>query len=446
MHILRTVLEILAYTFNFWMICMMVYQIVLSLFGFGKGTKDYADREPESRFLVLVPAHNEEKVIADIIKNLQQMAYPKHLYDFFVIADNCSDDTAQVARDMGANVIVTRRKGSGEPTGKPIALKKALRMLGDYQERYDLLMIFDADNLIDPNLFAEVNSQFLEKDRPEVIQCYLGAKNKTGLIAWFYYTCFTTSNRFAQLSRMRRGLNCGIGGTGYAMSTQYLHERGGWTAVSLTEDFEIQIEATLQGKRILWNHNARIYDEKPTTVAASLRQRIRWAQGQWYVCFRNAGKIIPALKSKTISLREVASMLMYMCAMFANVFVLFQVCLSIIYFALGWGSIMTMHWMFQYVSIGIFVYSLIGLFYTADYHDNSIRPSVRTLPLMLVSTALNLLLAMLAQFIGLLLHRRQNQWVKTEHSLNLLECQEEECVIPLIENDTYATDLLGKHA
>ena len=91
------------------------------------------------------------------------------------------------------------------------------------------MMIFDADNLMDTNMFREVNSQYLDKNKPDFIQCYLGSKNKSGVVAWFYYTSYTITNRFFQEAKYRLGLNCSIGGTGFATSTQYLAQRGGWT-------------------------------------------------------------------------------------------------------------------------------------------------------------------------------------------------------------------------
>ena len=258
MEILRIVLEAIGGAAGLLLMISIFYQIVIGLFGFKKETKDYADHDPESRFLVLIPAHNEERVIGDIIRNLEDMDYPREMYDYYVIADNCTDRTAEVAREAGANVIETRKETPDSPTGKPIALRKALNSLGDYQNRYDLMMIFDADNLMDTNMFREVNSQYLDKGKPDFIQCYLGAKNKEGVVAWFYYTGYTLTNRFFDLAKHRLGLNCPIGGTGFAMSTAYLYKRGGWTTMSLTEDFEIQVEATLEGRRILWNHNTRV--------------------------------------------------------------------------------------------------------------------------------------------------------------------------------------------
>ena len=133
MAVLKTILEGIAGITGLFLMGMMLYQMVLSIFGFGRKTRDYADHEPESRFLVLIPAHNEEKVIGDIVKNLEEMDYPRELYDYYVIADNCTDKTAETARKLGAKVIETCKESPDAPTGKPIALKKALNELGDYQ-------------------------------------------------------------------------------------------------------------------------------------------------------------------------------------------------------------------------------------------------------------------------------------------------------------------------
>ena len=162
LQVLQSILQAISALLSGWLMFMLVYQMVLTVLGFRRRTKDYADHAPQSRFLVLVPAHNEEKVIGDIIENLQRMDYPRELYDFYVIADNCTDGTAQRARSLGAKAIETLKESPDAPTGNPIALKKALEQLDDYAQRYDLMMIFDADNLIDVDMFREVNSQYLD--------------------------------------------------------------------------------------------------------------------------------------------------------------------------------------------------------------------------------------------------------------------------------------------
>ena len=432
MHMIGQFLSGLSVFFGAWLAFMLVYQISLTFFGFRKGTKDYKDHDPESRFLVLVPAHNEERVIGDIVENLQNMDYPRELYDFYIIADNCTDRTAEIARSMGAKVIETRKSGPDEPTGKPVALRKALNELGDYHQNYDLMMLFDADNLIDRNMFREVNSQYLDKDRPDFIQCYLGCKNKQGIVAWSYYIGYTMTNRFFQLAKHRLGINCAIGGTGFAMSTAYLKERGGWTTRSLTEDLEIQIEATLEGRRILWNHNVRVYDEKPTSVKASIRQKIRWGQGHWYVCFRNFIPSVKALLNGRISFWEFISVFSYLFSLSAYVVSILQAVVTLLMFIPAFGVRPAMFGIdagSAVTGLLLFAYSYLALFYVADNMDNGIRFSFRTMPMMAASFFVNLIISAFNQIVGLLRCGNQQQWVKTEHKVTVESGQINSAVI-----------------
>lgn len=419
MQVFQSMLHVLSTLFSAWMTLMMVYQLYLTIYGFKKKAKDYADHQPQSRFLVLVPAHNEEQVIGDIIKNLQQMDYPQELYDFYIIADNCTDNTAQVARQAGANVIVTAKERPDAPTGKPTALKKALEQLGDYQHRYDLMMVFDADNLMDTNMLREVNSQYLDKDKPDLIQCYLGSKNKNGLIAWYYYTSYVVVNRFTQLAKSRLGLNACIGGTGFAISTAHLYERGGWSAMSLTEDLEIQVEAVLAGKRLLWNHYTCVYDEKPTTIQASFHQKVRWNQGYAYVTKNNTRKLFAALKAHALSPREFFSLGTYMYGMFTYLVVLAQFLCTLLLHLPCFGLVFRPLTLWSTLpSILLFIYSYLFLFYWASWQDQHERFRWRTLPLLLASLVVNTGISMASQIVGVIRYRHQNIWVKTEHKLH----------------------------
>lgn len=422
MDTVKAILEAIASVLGLWLTLMFLYQMYLTVFGFRRKEKDYKDHDPQSRFLVLVPAHNEERVIGDIIRNLQSMDYPRELYDFFIIADNCTDRTAEVARGLGAQVIEHFKESEDAPTGKPIALKYALEQVADYHEKYDLLMIFDADNLMDTNMFREINSQYQDKGKPDFIQCYLGCKNKEGIIAWFYYTSYVVVNRFTQLAKNRLGLNASIGGTGFAVSTAFLHARGGWSTMSLTEDFEMQVEATLAGQRILWNHYTRVYDEKPTSIAVSFRQKTRWSQGYTYVAVRNTRQVFKSLFTGKLPLREFLSMGTYMYGMFTYVVVLAQ---SIITLPLTIMNLLAGPTVFDPWSLlpGVitFMYSYLFLFYWADWKDNGEKFRWRTVPLLLWSLVVNMGISIASQVVGLIRYRHQNNWVKTEHKLSRSE-------------------------
>lgn len=420
MEYLKIVLEVLCAVFDVWLTVMLVYQLYLNFYGYRRKNKDYADHEPEARFLVLVPAHNEEKVIGDIIDNLSRMDYPKELYDFYIIADNCTDNTAQVAMDAGAKVLVTQKEMPDAPTGKPIALKKALNMLGDYYDRYDLMMIFDADNLMDTNMFREINSQYQDKGKPDFIQCYLGCKNKTGIIAWFYYTSYVVVNRFTQQAKNRLKLNASIGGTGFAVSTAFLKDRGGWSTMSLTEDFEMQVEATLAGRRILWNHYTRVYDEKPTSIMASFKQKTRWSQGYTYVAVRNTKKFLSAFLKGQLPLREFLSLGTYMYGMFTYIVVLLRTIAALLLGILTGTPdyVQPVSVWSMLPSVLMFIYSYLFLFYWADWLDNGEKFRWRTVPLLLWSLVVNMGISIASQVVGLIRYRHQDNWVKTEHKLH----------------------------
>ena len=410
MHAISTVIGTINWVMSLWLILIIIYQLYISIFGFKKVSRDYQDHEPQLKYLVLVPAHNEEAVISGIVDNLQSMDYPRELYDFYILADNCDDRTAEIARDMGAYVLETHKEDPDSPTGKPIVLQKALQTLDGYGKKYDLVMFFDADNRIDTNMFREVNSQFLDHPEADIVQCYLGCKNKKGLVALYYYMSYTITNRFFQYAKSRIGINCVVGGTGFAVRADYLQKRGGWTAMSLTEDFELQVEATCEGKRILWNNNVRIYDEKPTRWRASLRQRIRWAQGHWFVCFKNTRRIFRALREKKIGFGEFLSTFLYVYSLTPFIVMLFQLVLGLVLQVFDWTGLMPTaeatitlkDWaLVNYPSLLVFLYSFILLFYVADKLDNQVRFNPLSLFKNILSLMLNTLLVAVAQIWGL---------------------------------------------
>lgn len=97
---------------------------------------------------MIVCAHNEEQVIGQLVENLHLLNYSDHLYDIFVVADNCKDNTAQIARQAGA--IVYERFNDNEK-GKGFAMDWMFQRLFEMERQYDAVCVFDADNLVHPN-------------------------------------------------------------------------------------------------------------------------------------------------------------------------------------------------------------------------------------------------------------------------------------------------------
>lgn len=244
------------------------------------------EAKKQHRFAVVVSARNESGVIGNLIKSIRAQKYPAELVDIFVIADNCTDNTAAVARDAGA--IVYERFNT-EQVGKGYALDWMFKIIqSDYAEKaYEGYIIFDADNLLDPNYIAEMNKVFDNGYR--IITSYRNSKNHDGnWIAAGYSLWFLREARYLNNSRMQLGTSCAISGTGFLVSAEVIRENDGWIHHLLTEDIEFTIDSVIHGEKIGYCANAVLYDEQPTSFGQSYTQRLRWAKG-FYQVFRDYG-------------------------------------------------------------------------------------------------------------------------------------------------------------
>lgn len=275
-------------------IALTFYYFVLSMFGLYR-QKEKKILTPEKSFALVVAAHDEEAVIGPLVKNLLSLEYPQQLYDVFVIADNCTDRTALIARKAGANVY---QRFNNEKKGKGYALEWMFHRLFKMERTYDAVVIFDADNLVKENFLIEMNSKLCQGAK--VVQAYLDSKNPydTWVTNAFAIT-FWVQNRLLQLARYNMGLSNVLGGTGMCISTDVLQEYG-WGATSLTEDLEFSAKALLHGVKTTWAHDAVVYDEKALTFMQAWNQRKRWAQGQVDV----AGRYLLPLIFKGIKERQ----------------------------------------------------------------------------------------------------------------------------------------------
>ena len=279
------------------------YYVLLSIVGLIFHKQKYPMREDKLKYCIFVPCHNEETVIGATVENLAKINYNQELFDIYFIADNCADQTAKKTREAIESLgmknfhSLERFESDKKKRGKPHAMRWGIDLLennGGFYQKYDMFMVFDADNFVDADILKHMNSQYLsypEKKRPVMIQAYLDSKNKNNLIARGYYVAYRMTNGFLQLPKSKLGLVPGIGGTGFAASTEFLQSIGGYNCSSLVEDLEFETIATLHGKTIAYNHNVRIYDEKPTGLVQSAVQKTRWCQGHWYVFFKYSWRL-----------------------------------------------------------------------------------------------------------------------------------------------------------
>lgn len=249
------------------------------------------DYPPLSRFAVIVPAHNEAAVLGKLIDNLLELDYPRELYDIFIIADNCSDHTALVARSHG---VAVWERFSRNRRGKGFALEDALERIGltgsECSTAYNAAVFFDADNLVDSNFLGVMNNRLLKGEK--LIQCFIDSKNPNdNWVTAAYSLTFWYNNRFLLLARYNLGLSAALAGTGVCISLEVLRKIG-WSTATLTEDLEYSMQALLEGYRTSFALETRVYDEKPLHFILSCRQRLRWARGQINVALRYAPKLL----------------------------------------------------------------------------------------------------------------------------------------------------------
>lgn len=259
---------------------VMGYFFIISAFGWRRLNQRNENIGPVKNYAVIIAAHNEQAVIGSTIKSVKAMDYPKDKYDVFVVADNCSDDTAAIARGCGARVF-ERRDNLNKGKGK--ALKWMFDIILSTETKYDAVCILDADNLVSKDFLNMIDKKMLEGY--QVVQGYRDMKNPwESWITSSYSITYWLANRLCQLPRQRLKLNCTLTGSGYAVSLETIRNFG-WEVETLTEDVEYYFQLCLSNIKIGWAHEAVIYDEQPITLSQSWKQRTRWMQGHFSCVF-----------------------------------------------------------------------------------------------------------------------------------------------------------------
>ena len=258
------------------------YQFVYVVIPFVKKAKPHK-REVIHNIGILISARNEENVIGHLIDSINQQNYPKDKIKVFVVADNCDegDRTADIAKQKGA--IVYKRQDK-DNIGKGYALDFLIgcidRDLG--LDSIDIFIVLDADNLLDKGYVRAMNQIYCDGYR--VSTSYRNSKNYgDNWLSAAYGLWFMREARFLNNSRFLLGSSCAVSGTGFFVERKLLQELGGWKYFLLTEDIQFTTDCIVSGIKIGYCDKAMLYDEQPTTVRQSWRQRLRWSKGFFQV-------------------------------------------------------------------------------------------------------------------------------------------------------------------
>lgn len=255
-------------------------------------------------YAVLICARNEEAVIAELIESIQKQTYPQALIEIFVMADNCTDRTAAIARSCGAAVF---ERFDTKHVGKGYALEALLERISD--RSFDGYFVFDADNVLAPDYIERMNETFSQGY--EAVTSYRNSKNYgDNWISAGYALWFLRESQYLNRARMKLGTSCAVSGTGFLFSHSLLEKMGGWPFHLLTEDIEFTVHHVLQGVKIGYCEKAELFDEQPTDFKQSWRQRTRWTKGYLQVFGKYGGGLIRGMAKGSFSAYDMAMNIM----------------------------------------------------------------------------------------------------------------------------------------
>ena len=383
-----------------------IYQLVISLCSLIKVKDKPLVEDKEHRFMMIIPAHNEEKVIKDLVDSLQNLDYDKNLYDIYVIADNCTDNTAQIAKEAGA--IVYERFDEKHKT-KGFALQWFLQQKIEEDAPYDAFCIFDADNIVDKNFLKAMNKKLNQGE--DVVQGYRDIKNPSD--SWVtagYAIFYWTMNRFYHLARYNLGLSPLINGTGFMVKFDVV-KPDGWQTKTLTEDIEFSLKRIIAGKKLGWATDAIVYDEQPVGFKQSWSQRSRWTVGHIQCLHEYTKPLAVAVKeNKTVMNFDGLLYMLGSIPMFVLTIVLLV--LNIVLFLTNGMSVSDLLWnAVRYVVPTFFIPILTGIMIML-IDKKPIRPMIKGLILYPLFLGSWLLINFKCLF------KRETSWEKIEHNVS----------------------------
>lgn len=277
-----TVLTVFTSAVSYLYIYKNIYYVV-GIFA----TRKFPPAKSRHKYAILVAARNEAPVIGNLLESIRMQDYPSELVTVFVVADNCTDDTAKLAREGGA---VCYERNDTKHRTKGFALQFLIEQIRrDYGiDAFEGYFLFDADNLLKNDYISRMNDSFDAGEK--IITSYRNTKNfDDNWISASYAIHWLRTIRSEHRARSLFRLATRIQGTGFLFAWEIIKD--GWNYTSLTEDRALSADAVVNGYRISYNNAAEFYDEQPVDLKIALRQRIRWAKGHLQAFVESGGKL-----------------------------------------------------------------------------------------------------------------------------------------------------------
>ncbi|HEY3276896.1 MAG TPA: glycosyltransferase family 2 protein, partial [Syntrophorhabdaceae bacterium] len=228
------------------------------------------------RYLLLIPAHNEEALIGRLLESLLRVQYERNSFRAAVIADNCTDRTEAVSSQFDVDIL---KRTDPSARGKGFAIAWALKQVD--LDSYDAVVIIDADNIIDPLFFRGLDEVMATGSK--VIQCYNSIANPNE-------TAFTkilslaraVDNSLYHHAKFKLGLSSFLMGNGMCFTTKLLKEQG-WGTSTMAEDLEYYATLVKNGILIGFAAHSRVYHQESRNISHATDQRLRWSSGKFHI-------------------------------------------------------------------------------------------------------------------------------------------------------------------
>lgn len=255
--------------------------------------KKFPEAREKLKYGIIIGARNEERVIDELIDSIRRTDYPEDKLKIFVVAHNCTDKTAEIARAAGATVY--EYNNPAERTVGYAYKYLVGKIKEDYgTENFDGFFVINADNTVTEDYFTKMNDAFVASGKKSVITSYRNSKNfGNNVISCLYGIFFISACRLESRGRTACGCSTRVSGTGYLFNSELI--KNGWEYVTLTEDWEFTADQIARGSKVEYCDEAEFFDEQPTTVKVMLRQRLRWARGHMIVFFTRFRALMKSL-------------------------------------------------------------------------------------------------------------------------------------------------------
>jgi 1,2-diacylglycerol 3-beta-glucosyltransferase len=257
----------------------VIYTFMLVVVSLTAKSRRGISTKPHTKFAAIIPAHNEELLLKKLLSSLKDQDYPLDFKKTYVIADNCNDNTAKIARE---NQSIVLERTDPELKGKGYAIKYAFENIPI--DEFDAILIVDADSTVNPSVLKELDAAI--QQGAKIIQCYNGVGNPDE--SWFTRlmdVSRTIGNMILEPAKEILGLSSHLQGNGMCFTREIIAKYG-WNAFTVGEDWEYYARIVANGERVAFVRDARIYHQESRALKQATSQRMRWASGRMAIAYR----------------------------------------------------------------------------------------------------------------------------------------------------------------